>query len=391
MAVGFCSSFILHSPITISGAPFTYDGRAFWKVESITAQMPRDMFEMRLRQSNPQRFSWELMSASGLTVADLDENLILLTLQDAVSNRRVPATALSHKSIEEVLGGFELLGVDGKLLNASEVLFGKNPHHDFMQCSLRMARFEGTDKRVFRDQTVCEGNLFEQYDEAINFCRKHFFLGGTMDSKVRVDIPTVPFSVLKESIINMLCHRSWEAYNLTPNIAIYDDRMELQNPGTFPSGYQWEDFLKSLGSMPRNPLIASIFYKRGIMESWGRGISLIMEECEKAGMPKPTFHVDRTFVTLTIFFKEPIVPFIRKNGVNNGTKGGTKGGTKEMPERENVILEAIRVNPNIKTTELTELVNISARTLRRITDKLKEQGIIARTGGRKDGQWVVLN
>ena len=33
----------------------------------------------------------------------------------------------------------------------------------------------------FRDQTVCYGNLFEQYDAIIAFCQKHMFLAGNMN------------------------------------------------------------------------------------------------------------------------------------------------------------------------------------------------------------------
>ena len=62
---------------------------------------------------------------------------------------------------------------DGMILNAANVLFGKEPSLLHSQCKIRLARFEGTDKRIFRDQTVCEGNLFEQYDTVMDFCLKH--------------------------------------------------------------------------------------------------------------------------------------------------------------------------------------------------------------------------
>ncbi len=40
--------------------------------------------------------------------------------------------------------------------------------------------------RVFRDQMVCEGNLFDQYDAIEDFFRKHMFLSGTMDQKASI-------------------------------------------------------------------------------------------------------------------------------------------------------------------------------------------------------------
>ena len=40
-------------------APFTYDNRPYYKVENTTSIMPREMFEERIRLSNPKKFSWE--------------------------------------------------------------------------------------------------------------------------------------------------------------------------------------------------------------------------------------------------------------------------------------------------------------------------------------------
>lgn len=38
---------------------------------------------------------------------------------------------------------------------------------------------------------------------------------------------------------------------------------------------------------PQNPLIANVLYKRKLLDNWERGISLMAEECKKAGLPEP--------------------------------------------------------------------------------------------------------
>jgi len=42
-------------------------------------------------------------------------------------------------------------------------------------------------------------------------------------------------------------------------------------------------------SRPWNPLIAQAFYRRGIIESWGRGTLKIRDQLAKAGLPAPEF------------------------------------------------------------------------------------------------------
>lgn len=84
----------------------------------------------------------------------------------------------------------------------------------------------------------------------------------------------MPYEAIKEAAVNMLCHRSWNAENATPSLAIYDDRLVFQNPGSFPFGLSWHDFVnEGYGSLPANPTIANVFYRRGTMESWGAALA----------------------------------------------------------------------------------------------------------------------
>lgn len=284
--------------------PYSFDGRAFYKVESTTALMPRQMYEERLKLSNPQRFSWENTPNSEITVDDIDSELLYQTLHDGIGSRRIHASAMTLQDPTKIMIKLGVAKKDGMILNAANVLFGKEPTLLHSQCKIRLARFEGTDKRVFRDQTVCEGNLFEQYDAVMDFCLKHLNLSGRMDRKFRQDTLTVPYEAIKEATINMLCHRSWNTENTTPNLAIYDDRIVFQNPGTFPLGMTWQNFVDDqIGSLPANPTIANVFYRRGTMEAWGRGIGLIMESCKEQGLPAPEIKVVAPFINLTIWFK----------------------------------------------------------------------------------------
>ncbi len=293
--------------------PYSFDGRAFYKVESTTALMSRQMYEERLKISNPQRFSWENTPNSEIAVNDIDTELLYQTLHDGIGSRRIHASAMTIQDPVKIMQKLGVARKDGMILNAANVLFGKEPTTLHSQCKIRLARFEGTDKRVFRDQTVCEGNLFEQYDAAMDFCLKHLNLAGRMDSKFRQDTLTVPYEAIKEATINMLCHRSWNAENTTPSLAIYDDRIVFQNPGAFPLGMTWQDFVNDqIGSLPANPTIANVFYRRGTMEAWGRGIGLIMESCKEQNLPTPEIKVIPPFVNLTIWFKQSLTSRIKE-------------------------------------------------------------------------------
>ena len=45
-------------------------------------------------------------------------------------------------------------------------------------------------------------------------------------------------------------------------------------------------------SEPQNLIIANVLYKSEVLESWGRGIGLMISECRRVGIPDPEFHTD---------------------------------------------------------------------------------------------------
>ena len=56
-------------------------------------------------------------------------------------------------------------------------------------------------------------------------------------------------------------------------------------------------------SQPHNSIIANVLYKSTILESWGRGIKLMVDECRRVGIPDPEFHCDGGFVWVVFHYK----------------------------------------------------------------------------------------
>lgn len=105
----------------------------------------------------------------------------------------------------------------------------------------------------------------------------------------RIDEPLFPVAALREAVINALCHRTYTHPGGAVSVAIYDDRLEIWSDGTLPFGLKPEDLKRKHDSRPRNPLIAGVFYRRGLIEQWGRGTEDIVALCVRAGHPEPEF------------------------------------------------------------------------------------------------------
>jgi ATP-dependent DNA helicase RecG len=243
--------------------------------------------------------------------------------------------------------------------------------------------------RVFRDQIVCEGNLFDQYDAILDFCRKHMFLSGTMDQKERIDTLTVPYKVIREAALNILIHRTWWSYGAVLSVAIFDDRVEFANPGAFPPGTSPETFYKRPQSKPINKLISEVFFKSGLMEAWGRGIPDIFDLCKENGLPKPEFELANGYVYLTIRFKHSLTPYL-SGGVNGGVNDGVNSEADMLGESLKQVYYLIQGNPGIKANQLAEKLGRSINTIEKQLSQLKKKSLIEYRGSAKTGGYYVL-
>lgn len=268
--------------------PFCYKGRAYMRVESVTTTMPQSRYNELLIQREEIRHGWETYPNTDLKLTDLDETEIRKTVRLGVECGRLPETTGSD--ISTILEKLEVLE-NGMLKNAAAVLFAKKKLAHYPQNLLRLARFKGTDKTVFIDNQRVHGNLFQLLDAAMSFIFKHLSLSGTTDTLEREEHLEIPYKAIREAVINALCHRSYRDAGGSVAIAIYDDRVEIENPGSFPSGWDMKRIKSEHGSKPRNPLIADTLYIRKVLESWGRGINLMIEECQKSGLPEPEYQI----------------------------------------------------------------------------------------------------
>ena len=277
-------------------APYTYDGRAYYKVESTTVQMPRAMFEERLRRSNPARFAWESQTPDFLHLEDLDERQIRNTVLYGINKGRMPVSSASEDTMT-LLDKFAMVE-NGKIKNAAAALFTKRPQ-DYPQFLLRMARFRGTEKRDFIDNMRVNGNFFELLDAGLAFLFKHLNQSGVVKGLRREEQLEIPFEALREALTNALCHRQLDSPSGSVGIAVFDDRVEIENAGHLPNELTVETIKLPHRSYPRNPIIANALYMTAYLESWGTGVSRMVEACKAAGVPEPKYGTDGLFVWIT--------------------------------------------------------------------------------------------
>jgi ATP-dependent DNA helicase RecG len=278
--------------LTVVGArdsvPFTFDGRAFERVENTTRKMAQERYEALLLERGHSRRRWENQEADELTLKDIDRDELFRIVAIIRSMGRLSGPV--GKSLPDVL---DRLGMrrGGKLLRATVVLFGKTFLPDYPQCELRMARFRGLDKTEFLDQRQLRGPAFKLLEEAEIFCQRHFPLPGRIvpGQMRRVETPLIPPDAMREILVNALIHRDYSIAGGAVSLAIFDDRVEVWSAGKYPNGITAEALTRAHLSVQRNPIIAEVFYRTGLIEKWGRGTNRVAEMCRAARVAPPEF------------------------------------------------------------------------------------------------------
>lgn len=231
---------VLVAPALAGQGPFTFQGRPYQRIGPTTSVLPRRRYEERILQNVHPRHRWETMDAYRAGIDDLDANEILRTVRLGIEAGRLPEA--TGTDIPEILDRLELRS-DGALLNAAVVLFGARTSLHYPQCSLRLARFRGTDKSEFLDNRQHHGHAFHLLDEAMAFLHRHLPISGRFEENrlERIEELLVPVPALRETIVNALCHRDYAHPGGAVSVAVFDDRVEIWSDGPLPFGLTPED------------------------------------------------------------------------------------------------------------------------------------------------------
>jgi ATP-dependent DNA helicase RecG len=106
------------------------------------------------------------------------------------------------------------------------------------------------------------------------------------DGFFRLDIPTFDEAVVREAVLNAVCHRD---YRLPGSVFVrqYARRLEVTSPGGLPEGVTVENILDQ--QVPRNRRLAEACARCGLVERSGQGMNLIFERSIQHSKPLPGF------------------------------------------------------------------------------------------------------
>ena len=350
--------------------PVFYDGHAFQRAGRTSPRISVSKIR-ELAKQEKKMLAWDEKIYDEATVKGIDEARIRWFVKEAKKQRTLKIQ--ENASIGEILKTLKLM--KGKqLTNTAILLFAKEPH--FLQSEVKGIRFSG-DKPVkpYTDFVSIEGNIFDLVDNAHDFVlrniRKSIWL--TPGKVQREEKYEYPPDAIREAIVNAIVHRDYESPSKV-QVRIFNNRIEIWNPGLLPKEIAIEDLKREHRSIPRNPLLFKQLFWVKYVEDVGGGTLDMIEQCKEWGLPEPEFkQVSGAFIV--VFKLPPNIEDLEKLGLN---------------ERQTKAIQYIQEKGMIANREYQKLCATSWDTAYRDLSELVQKGVLRREGRGRSIHYLMI-
>ena len=356
--------------------PYLAYGRAYMRVADEDKKLSASELKNLILQNNQDALRWE-NEPSGLTLEQLNPEKI---------SRFLALADLPPDSAASALEKLDLLR-QGVPLNAAKLFFSDAP------IQLRCAVFATNTSSTIIDRHDFDGDILELIEEAEKYALKNIHIGMRLEGLRRVDVPEIPLKAIREALVNAFCHRDWRDPDFV-QVAVFRDRLEIRSPGKLYGGLTFDEIRQGNISRRRNPKIAELLRRIHLVEAWGRGVPLILENA-----PSTSFdEIGGLFITR---FNRPSAldasqdaPAIRPETSLKTTQElpqATQETTQEVPRTtQEILLQHLRSQPGITTVELARVTGLSPDGVKYHLNQLKRTGKLRRHGPTKGGYWEVV-
>lgn len=258
--------------------PYTYKNQAYRRSDS--ASLPVDRLEYNELTLIGTNRNFEDLPAS-------DQNLHFRVLEGMLQK-----TAGIEKMSRDILKTLRLYSDQNGFNHAAEILADDNefPGTDIV-------RFGNNIDEIMERITLSRKSLLSQYNEAVDVFRRYYRYEKITGTE-REEVFLIPEKAYREAIANALVHRRFDiAANI--KVSMFQNRIEVVSPGGLPQGVTEEEYLENQISVLRNPIIAGVFYRLNLIESFGTGIQRIRRSY-KGKLVRPEFSVFENSIRIVL-------------------------------------------------------------------------------------------
>lgn len=236
-----------------------------------------------------------------------DEVLALLDFDSyfTLLDRRLPDT---KSGILQVLAQDDLIKTHSQsydILNLGAILFCKdiNNFKNLKRKAVRVIRYKGTSRiDNAKEQEEIRGYA-TGFEGLMNYILGQLPSNEIIKEALRENVRIYPEVAVREFVANALIHQDFYISGTGVMIEIFDDRIEITNPGV-----PLVDIDRFIDTAPksRNEKLASLMRRLGVCEERGSGIDRAIKEIELYQLPAPKFIKGEDYTRVIMYAPIPL-------------------------------------------------------------------------------------
>jgi len=347
--------------------PVNYKGQYHYRSGSTKQELKGAALDKFLLQKKGKR--WDGIPVPNVFANDFKQETFDFFRKRALKSQRIDEESLVDSN-EHLIENLQLK--EGKFLKrASILLFHANPEKYITGSYIKIGFFESDSDLRFQDEI--HGNLFEQIEKTTELLfTKYIKALISYEGLNRVETFEYPKEAIREALLNAVAHKDYSG-GVPIQISVYKDKLMIWNEGELPENWTIETLLDKHASKPFNPDIANALFRSGYIESWGRGISKMNEQCFDFGLPAPLFYFKGS--GFWVEFKKDIYheKYLIEFGLN---------------ERQLNALIFFKSNGEIFSSEYKNRYKVTDRTARYDLSELVKKNLLIKLGERKTTKYV---
>ncbi len=356
-----------------------YGGKIFIKSGSTTRELKGA--DGRIYLMKKYDFSWTDDPSNRVTVEDLNNGTFEDFKREGFTREKITSGEL-ELDIKSLFKKLDLL-VDGRPKLGAVLLFHHEPLMFTSGACVKIGKFEGSDI-LYQDMVT--GPLFSMPDRVVDLLMTKYSISPiTYEGIKRIDKPSYPREALREAVLNSIIHADYGAR--TPiQIKVYPDRMEIANDGSPPSDWTIDTLLTAHKSHPGNPSMATVFYRAGKIEGFGRGIQKILDQYTGSDAKAPEFKFNSSEFTITLYDENYIEGIPTQTSINEWKDNLSK---VKLSDNELAVYDLIVHSEFTSARDVASKLGISYASVNRAISLLVDKEMIKRVGSKKSGHWIV--
>lgn len=217
---------------------------------------------------------------------ELDFDKLVNLMQQLEQNNKI-----SDKNIAILIDHRILTGLKSspKVSIAGWLCFAKDPQssRQFRNAYIEFQIFKGVARDTPLKKYEIKGSLTSQIEQSLHLLQQNIWLVPRVTGAKREDVPAYTEVMLREVITNCLVHRDYRKMHQPVKIAMFENRIEIENPGGLMPGLTTLNLIHKRDW--RNPLIAELMKKFGFGEMDGQGIDRLYSLTLLLKVPPPLF------------------------------------------------------------------------------------------------------